>query len=347
MRSFEINDVVVGSGRCYVIAEAGVNHNGDLDLGLALVDAAADTGADAVKFQTFRADRIASRSAPKAAYQIVESGDDSSQHDMIAALELSERDHLTLWERATERGIAFLSTPFDVESAEFLVRLGVPVLKVSSGDLTALPIVSRFADHGLPILASTGMGTMGEVSEMAVMLETAGVAFALFHCVSEYPAPIQASNLRAIGTLRKAFDVPVGWSDHTLGITAPLAAAALGADLIEKHLTLDPAMAGPDHAASLDPGEFTAMVDGIRDVEAALGDGVKIPTEGELAMRDVARRSIAAARAIPAGSVLGASDIELLRPGTGIHPRHTQIVLGRTLRRDVFAGEILRLEDLE
>lgn len=332
----------------FVIAEAGVNHNGELGKALALVDAAADAGADAVKFQTFKAEMLVSRFAARAAYQERNLPDGSTQLEMIRRLELDEAAHRALQARARERGIEFLSTPFDEESLAMLVRLGVPRLKLSSGEVTNKPLLQAAARAGLPLILSTGMSTLEEAGQAVAWVRAAAPAcpLTLLHCLTEYPAPPAEVNLRAMRTLRDAFGVPVGYSDHTMGIEVSLAAVALGACLVEKHLTLDRGLPGPDHKASLEPAEFKALVAGVRAVEAALGDGVKRVAPSEAANRAVGRRSVVAARALSAGHVLTAEDIAIKRPGDGIPPAQAEAVLGRALRRPVALDEVLTWEAL-
>ncbi len=343
-----IGDRNVGPGEpCFVIAEAGVNHNGDLDLARALLDAAADAGADAVKFQTFRADRVATATAPKAAYQRETTGASDSQRDMLARLELDANAHRALVAHCRDRDIAFLSSPFDLASVDLLVELGVPALKLGSGELTNRLLVDRAAGTGLPLLLSTGMATLDEVTAALEWARTRGATdVAVLHCVSEYPAPVDQLNLRAIATLADACACPVGYSDHAAGTSAALAAVALGACIIEKHLTVDRALPGPDHRASCEPDELAALVRGVRDVEAALGDGIKRPAPCEADNRQQVRRSLATARAVSAGHALGPADLTALRPGTGIAPAHADRLVGRRARRDLPPNAILSWDDL-
>lgn len=318
---------------CFVIAEAGVNHNGDVDLALRLVDAAADAGADAVKFQTFSADRLVSASAPKAAYQDAAVGAGVSQRDMLRALELSADAHRAIQRRCAERAIMFLSTPFDDESADLLDALGVPAFKVPSGELTNVLLLDHIAGKRKPVVLSTGMSDLEEVAEAVARLRGAGASFALLQCTSAYPAEPASVNLRAMRTMADAFHVPVGFSDHTPGIAVAIAAAALGAAIVEKHLTLDRAMPGPDHQASLEPAEFRAMVSGIRDAQAALGDGTKRPAGGERDLARIVRRSLVAARDLPAGHRLTPEDVVAKRPGTGLPTSDAAALIGRRLTR--------------
>ena len=343
-----IGERVVGAGQpCFVIAEAGVNHNGSLEMARRLVDAAVHAGADAVKFQTFRAEKAISPAAPKAAYQVETTGAGESQLEMVRKLELPPQAFRDLKSHCAQRGILFLSTPFDEESADLLESLGMAAFKVPSGEITNLPFLEHVARKGKPLIVSTGMSDLEEVRTAVECVRRVGAReLALLHCVSSYPAPAASINLRAMETLRQTFGVPVGFSDHTLGIAVPLAAVALGACIVEKHLTLDCKLPGPDQRASLEPGNFAAMVEGIRAVESSLGDGVKRPAAEERNTAEVARRSLVAACAIPAGTVLRAEHIAILRPGTGLAPALRAQVIGRRARRDIPAGTLLTWEVL-
>lgn len=335
------------SGRVFIVAEAGVNHNGDPALARRLVDAAAESGADAVKFQTFRVDALLTRAAPKAGYQVETTGAGESQRDMLARLELDTAVLAELKERAATRGLTFFSAPFDEESADVLDRLGVALFKVPSGEITNLPLLRHLASKGRPIILSTGMSSLEEVEQAVAAIRAAGdPPLAVLHCLSAYPAPAAEVNLRAMDALATRCGCPVGFSDHTLGIEIALAAAARGAAIIEKHLTLDTSLPGPDHRASLDPAEFAAMVRAIRAVESALGDGTKRPMPSELDTRRVARKSLVAARPLRAGARLGAEDILIKRPGTGISPADLDKAIGRPLARDLEADEVIGWETL-
>jgi len=326
----------------FIIAEAGVNHNGSLERALQLVDIAADAGADAVKFQTFDVDRLVTRDAPKATYQIETTGDGESQHAMLARLQLGPDDHRALVRRCEERGILFLSTPFDEIAADFLAGLGVSAFKTPSGELTNLPYLAHVARHGKPMIVSTGMATLEDVAAAVEAIASAGKPpLVLLHCVSAYPAAPGESNLRAMETMSRAFGVPVGYSDHSTGIEIAIAAAALGACAIEKHFTVDRSLPGPDHRASLEPGELHAMVRGIRTVEVALGDGRKVPAASEAATANVARKSVVAARDIAAGSEIGREDLIAKRPGTGLPPAARDLIVGRRALQPIPAGTLL------
>jgi len=327
-----------------VIAEAGVNHGGDVELALELVGRAAAGGADVVKFQSFVTERSLTRSAPKADYQVATTGDADSQFEMVRRLELSPEDQRTIASACERAGIEFLSTAFDAESFDLLLDLGIRRVKVASGEMTNLPLLRHVAAAGLPMLLSTGMATLGEIEATLDALEAAGTPrerVTLLHCTTEYPAPIEEVNLRAIATLRQAFGVDVGYSDHTTGIDIAIAAVALGATVIEKHLTLDRSMPGPDHRASLEPGELAELVAGVRRVEAALGDGVKRPGPRELANRAIARKSIVAAGPIRAGEAYSAENLATKRPGTGLSPMAWDEIVGRTAPRDYDTDEMI------
>lgn len=333
----------VGSGApCFVIAEAGVNHNGNPDLAHRLIDVAAECGADAVKFQTFDPDALVAEDAGSAPYQRYHAA--GGQLEMLRGLTLPRSTWGELASHAGERGLIFLSTAFDPDSLQVLLDLGVPALKVPSGELDNLPFIRLLADAGLPLIISTGLGTLAEVAT-AVEAAAACPAVALLHCVTAYPAPVDQSNLRALQTMRDTFDTPVGWSDHTIGTVSALVAVALGASILEKHLTTDRHLEGPDHAASADPSQFSAYVHGVREVEGALGDGIKEPAEVELSNRHFVRRSHHAARDLQPGDQLGPSDVQLLRPADGIPPGETTI--GRRVRRPVRAGHPVTEADLQ
>ncbi len=330
-----------------IIAEAGVNHNGSLERALALVDAAAEAGADFVKFQTFRAERIISRHAPKAEYQVQATGAEESQLQMVKKLELDRAAHEALMDRAQARGILFISTPFDEPSADLLVELGVPLLKISSGEIVNLPLLRHIARLGKPVVMSTGMATLAEVEQAVAVLESGGLArrnLVLLHCNTEYPTPMGDVNLRAMETLRHAFPgVKVGYSDHTAGFEVCVAAAALGAAFLEKHFTLDRRLPGPDHQASLEPGELKAMVRAVRHIELALGDGIKRPTPSEAKNIPVARKSIVALKPIRKGERFDLANLAVKRPGSGISPMRWDEVLGRAAPRDFAADELIEL----
>jgi len=343
LQTFKIANQLIGyPDSCFIIAEAGVNHNGDLNTARLLVDAAKEAGADAVKFQSFVAAKLATSKAPKADYQKKDGVPGESQLEMLQRLELSDEDHRELADYCREKKILFLSTPFDEASVDLLLSLDVAALKIGSGELTNEPLLRYAASKGLPVILSTGMATMDEVSEAVEWIRQAGCTdWALLHCVSSYPAPAASVNLRAMKTLADMFDVPVGLSDHTQGIEIAIGAAALGACILEKHLTLDRKASGPDHAASLEPLEFKAMVYAMRKVQSALGDGKKGPVEAEKNTAGVARRSLVAACDIAAQSILTEDMIVLRRPGTGLPFSALSSLTGKQVQRDIKAGELL------
>lgn len=338
-----------------VIAEAGVNHNGSLDLALRMVDEAARVGADAIKFQTFKAESLVTKGAPKAEYQQKNAGADGDQFSMLKALELSQHAHEQVARRCIECGIEFMSTPFDAESADFLIGLGMRRLKIPSGELTNKPFLEYLASKKLPVILSTGMADLEEVTEAVGWIQASSVLavrsradfLTLLHCTSSYPAELEDANLRAIRTLAGHFNLPVGYSDHTQGILVASVAVGLGASVIEKHFTLDRNLPGPDHKASLEIDEFERMVIAIRSTEIALGDGIKRPRPVELSVRDLVRRSAATATALPKGHILKSQDLILLRPASGIAPKALGAAIGRTLKRSMEAHSTLRWEDLE
>jgi N-acetylneuraminate synthase/N,N'-diacetyllegionaminate synthase len=347
-RTVEIAGRRIGDGELpYVVAEAGVNHNGSAELALRLVEAAAGAGADAVKFQTFSADAVATVDARQADYQR-QGAPATSQAEMLRGLELPVEALRACRDRAAELGITFLSTPFDPGSVRVLAELGVPAFKVGSGDLTNLVLLRAIAAQGKPVLLSTGMATLAEVDAAAHDLRDHGdPPLALLQCTSAYPADPADADLAAMATLRARFGVPVGYSDHTPGIVVAIAAAALGAAVIEKHLTLDRALPGPDHAASLEPGAFAEMVAGVREAHASVGDGAKQPSPAEDDVRRVARRSLVVTRAVRAGETLGAEDLDAMRPEDGISPLLLDEVIGRRAARDLEPRRPLRPADLD
>ena len=332
----------------FVIAEAGVNHNGDVAMALQLCDAAKKAGADAVKFQTFRAEDLVVRGAPTAEYQARQTGD-QDQFLMLERLELSEAQHQKIKAYCDVIGIEFFSTPFSVNAVDMLVKLGVKRLKLSSGELTHRALVEHAAATQLPLLISTGMGTMQEIIDAVAWVSAARGHLrdvVVLHCTSAYPAPDRTLNLLAMQSMARDLNVAIGYSDHSLGIEAPLAAVALGACVIEKHLTLDRHLPGPDHSASLEPDEFLRMVQGIRRVSAMLGDGVKAPLPEELDTARVARRSVVAAVNIAAGEVITAGMLICRRPATGIAPRDLQRVIGQCALTRIAAGSVLQWDQL-
>jgi N,N'-diacetyllegionaminate synthase len=327
-----------------IIAEAGVNHNGDMKLAKRLIDEAADAGADLVKFQTFNASRQVTRSAKKADYQTQTTDNTESQHAMLQWLELNEAMHHELIAHCAIRGIGFFSTGFDTESVDLLVRLGQEQFKIPSGEITNLPYLRHIGQLGRKVILSTGMATLAEIEAAIDVLEQAGTPrekLTLMHCTSEYPTPMTEVNLRAMQSLRAAFGVDVGYSDHTRGIEVAVAAVAMGASVIEKHFTLDRTLPGPDHQASLEPAELRALVSSIRNIEIALGDGIKRPTPSEARNKLVARKSLVASRAIKAGEVFTAENLTTKRPGTGISPMRWDDLLGKRALREFAEDELI------
>jgi len=349
VESINIGQRRVGSGEpCYVIAEAGVNHNGDVSLAREMIDVASEAGADAVKFQSFKTDRFVAATATKASYQTDNTDNTDkteTQAEMLRKLELDETAHRELIRHCRARKIEFLSTPFDEESAELLVRLGVCAFKVPSGEITNLPFLQKLGAYGKPIILSTGMSTLGEVEQAIDALNKSGVPpLAVLHCVSCYPALEGEVNLRAVDTLRSAFCVPAGYSDHTTGSAVALAAVSRGAAILEKHFTLDRSMEGPDHAASLLPCELSTLIEQIRVIECALGDGIKRPEKRELETASVARKSLAITSDLEAGDIITDDVVGALRPGTGIPVSLGPSLIGRRVRRAIPAGTLLTLD---
>jgi N-acetylneuraminate synthase len=332
-----------------IIAEAGVNHNGDINLAKKLIDAAAEAGADYVKFQTFKASKLVSSEADTADYQKKNTDDNAtSQLEMLKKLELSEEEHHTLIAHCKTKNINFLSTGFDLDSLDFLYNLGIRMFKVPSGELTNLPYLEKIAQLADSIILSTGMSTMQEISDALVVLRSnPDIPVTVLHCNTEYPTPFTDVNLRAMNTLQTVFNVNIGYSDHTLGIEVPIAAVALGATIIEKHFTLDCNMPGPDHAASLEPAELMAMVKAIRNIDQALGSAEKLPTPSELKNISVARKSIHLSKNLSKGQVLTESDFEMLRPGDGISPMLMRSLIGKKINLDLPKGHKLTTTDIE
>jgi N,N'-diacetyllegionaminate synthase len=334
------------SNRSLIIAEAGVNHNGDIELAKRLIDAAAAAGADLVKFQTFNAARIATQTAPKAEYQMRTTDSGESQLAMLRQLELSAKMHEILVAHCRSRMIGFFSTGFDIESLDYLASIGAERFKIPSGEITNLPYLRRAGAFGKPVILSTGMAMLGEIEAAIGVLETAGIVrsqITVLHCSTAYPTAMLDVNLRAMLAMRDAFQVAVGYSDHTLGIEVPIAAVALGAAVIEKHLTLDRNLPGPDHKASLEPAEFAAMVCAIRNIEQAMGDGIKRPCASEARNKSIARKSLVAAKPIHAGERFTAENLTAKRPGIGISPMRWDEVIGLIASRDFAMDELISL----
>jgi N,N'-diacetyllegionaminate synthase len=334
------------NNKVFIIAEAGVNHNGDVNIAKRMIEAASDAGADAVKFQTFKAERIISRTAPKADYQKRTTGARESQLEMVKRLELDKKAHRELVAHCKRKGIEFLSAPFDQESIDLLNSFGLTMFKIPSGEITNLLYLRKIGGLGKKIILSTGMADMGEIEDALDIIIEAGTPkknITVLHCTTEYPTPMREVNLLAMSTIRDAFKVSVGYSDHTKGIEVPIAAVALGATIIEKHFTLDRAMEGPDHAASLEPPELKTLIRTIRNVEKALGDGVKRPSPSELKNREIARKSLVASRSIRKGERLSAKNITTKRPGNGISPMQWDTVIGLIAQKNFKADELIEL----
>ena len=332
--------------RTFIIAEAGVNHNGSLELAFNLIDAAKDAGADAVKFQSFKADTLVSKSAEKAKYQKVTTDTSESQYEMIKKLELSLEDHNKLIAYCLKKEIQFLSSPFDLDSIDLLYDLGLEIFKIPSGEIINLPYLRKIGKLNKNIILSTGMSDLGEIEDAIDVLVENGTdreKITILQCNTEYPTPYEDVNLKAMLTIKNAFDVKVGYSDHTKGIEVPIAAVALGASVIEKHFTLDRNMEGPDHKASLEPNELKEMVKSIRNIEKALGDGIKSPSPSELKNKPIARKSIIAIKKINKGEVFTEENVGIKRPGTGISPMRWDEVIGKYSNYDFEYDDLIKL----
>jgi len=341
-----IGNLAIGDGHVFVIAEAGVNHNGQVNLAKKMIDAAKKAGADAVKFQVFKAEEMVTKAAEKAAYQKKRVGKES-QYKMLKKLELTEDEFGQLAAYAKRKNIIFLASAFDRKSVDLLDELNVPAFKIPSGEITNFPLLTHIAKKEKPIILSTGMSTLREVKEALDVLKRGRARdIVLLHCVSAYPAEVGEVNLRAMEALKRELKLPVGLSDHTLGISVPIAATALGAVVIEKHFTLDKKLLGPDHKASLGPDELREMVARIREVEKALGSGVKRPTKSENAIKKIVRKSIVAKVNIPMGTVITGEMLELKRPGTGLEPKYLEKVIGKRAKKNIRADELVALKKL-
>lgn len=330
--------------KVFIIAEAGVNHNGSIELAKKLIEKGAEAGADAVKFQSFKASKLVTVNAKKADYQIANIGNnDENQFDMIKKLELDYDKHQELMDYANSKGVMFLSSAFDLESIDLLVDLDLSVFKIPSGEITNLPYLRKTAQTKKPIILSTGMATLGEIETALEVLKDNGTTdVTVLHCNTEYPTPMRDVNLTAMNTMKDAFKVKVGYSDHTLGIEIPIAAVALGAEVIEKHFTLDKTMEGPDHKASLEPGELKQMVKSIRNIEQSLGTGVKTPTESERKNKQIARKSIVAKMPIKTGENFSEENLDIKRPGTGISPMLWDEIIGSKATKDYQIDELIK-----
>lgn len=330
--------------RVFVIAEAGVNHNGSIEIAKKLIDSASAAGADAVKFQTFRAESLVCKTAKKAEYQLGVTDRSETQYDMLKKLELTEQMHKKLMEYCAKKKIMFLSTPFDIGSVKLLSKLGMQIFKIPSGEITNLPYLREIAGHQKKVILSTGMSNMNEVKAAVDVLKENGAAdIILLHCNTQYPTPVSDVNLLAMVKMHEELGLPVGYSDHTLGIEVPIAAAALGAAVIEKHFTLNKNMEGPDHKASLEPQELKRMVEGIRKTELALGVGIKQASDSEKENRDIVRKSIVAASGIKKGEKYTEENLTVKRPGIGISPMRWDEVIGKTAGRDYETDEMIQI----
>lgn len=340
-------DTNLNSKKVIIIAEAGVNHNGDLDTAKKLIDAAVLAGVDYVKFQTFKAEKLVTKSAKRAEYQDKNTKDGDSQFEMLKKLELSAENHYLLMDYCNKKGIKFLSTGFDLESLEFLHQIGIKLAKIPSGEITNYPYLKKMAQLFSEVILSTGMATIQEIKEAIKVLTKNGVSaekIVILHCNTEYPTPMEDVNLKAMLHIKEEFGVSVGYSDHTLGIEVPIAAVALGATVIEKHFTLDKNLPGPDHKASLEPNELKAMVDAIRNIEKALGSsGIKEPSKSELKNKEIARKSIVAGKNIQKGAVFSEENLAVKRPGTGISPMRWEEIIGQKAIRDFAEDELIEI----
>lgn len=348
MSAFRIAGRELGPDQpCYVIAEAGVNHNGDLALARELVHKARACGADCIKFQTFKAERVVTATSPKADYQLKLTDPKETQFAMLRRLELAEADYRALITQCQHEGIVFLSTPYSIEDAELLHALEVPGFKIASGQLVELPFLAALARFNRPVILSTGMATLDETRAAVDTLRRNGCPqIAVLQCTTNYPSRLADANLRAMATIAQATDTVTGYSDHTEGITACLAAVALGASIVEKHFTLDRNLPGPDHRCSSEPAEMAALVRGIREIELALGSGIKQPSPAEVTNMAGIRRSIAAARPLPAGHTITERDLQFLRPSSGLPPQEWDRVVGRSTRAAIPAGSLITWDDL-
>jgi N-acetylneuraminate synthase/N,N'-diacetyllegionaminate synthase len=342
MKKIKIGNKLIGEEKpCFIIAEAGVNHNGSLELAKKLVDGAKEVGVDAIKFQTFKAEDLVTKKTEMASYQKKNMGKKESQFEMLKKLELTERDFIELKKYCDKKGIIFLSTPHTEDAIDFLESL-VPVYKIGSGDLTNLPFLEKVARKQKPIILSTGMATLNEIREAVnTIKKERNNKIILLHCTTNYPCPLEEVNLRAMLTLKKEFNLPVGYSDHTLGILVPIMAVAMGAKIIEKHFTLDKNLPGPDHKASLEPKELKEMVESIRNVEKALGNGIKRPTKNEEKIKSFVRKTIVAKVNIPKGIKITKEMLSIKRAGVGIEPKYLKKIIGKVAKKNIVKEEII------
>jgi N,N'-diacetyllegionaminate synthase len=332
----------------YIIAEAGVNHNGDINIAYNMIDAAKECGVDCIKFQTFKTENLVTKTAKKAEYQVENTHNNDTQFEMLKKLELSFEDFRKLKLYCDKVGIEFMSTPFDIDSVDLLEKIGMKTYKISSGDITNKPLLEFVASKNKPVILSTGMCTIDEVQEAVKWIEDKGnKQLTLLHCTSNYPTPYSEVNMNAMITLDKAFTYPTGYSDHTNGIIIPIMAVSMGAKVIEKHFTLDKTMEGPDHKASLDVRELKELVDAIRNIEKAKGTGEKVPVKSEISTRDVARKSIIVTRDLKSGSVLSELDLGIKRPGTGLAPKYLSDLIGKKLIKNLSSEDLILFEDIE
>lgn len=332
--------------RTTIIAEAGVNHNGNIEIAKRLIDEAAEAGANIIKFQTFSADKITTRKTKKFNYQILNSDPQETQYDMLKRLELTQKMHQELIDYSLKRKIEFLSTGFDTDSINFLVEQGIKIIKIPSGEIDNLPFLRHIGKFGLPVILSTGMSYLDEIKNAITVLESVGTArknITVLHCNTAYPTPMSDVNILAMTNIRKAFGVAVGYSDHTLGIEVPIAAVALGASIIEKHFTLDRKFSGPDHKTSLEPHELKLMVLGIRNVEQAMGDGIKRPSNSEKMNKVLARKSIVASKIIKIGDMFSEDNLTTKRPGNGISPMQWEELIGTIAKKNYQIDELITL----
>ena len=348
MVGIEINSHIISENSpCFIIAEAGVNHNGDIKRAKIMIDTAKRIGADAIKFQTYKTEKLVTEEAAKAEYQKKHSQEET-QFEMLKKLELTGNDFMDLYNYAEEKGIIFLSTPFDLESADLLNRIGVTAFKIGSGDLSNYPLLEHIAKWGKPLILSTGMSTLEEISETLENLSNLGMdSIILLHCTSSYPTEIEDTNLRMIPMLREKYGLMVGFSDHTKSTIIPAAAVVMGAVVLEKHFTLDHDLVGPDHKMSLEPEDFQEMVNNIRQVEKALGDGLKKITNNENDVRKVARKSIVASMDIAKGAIVTREMLDVKRPGTGLEPKNIQKIIGMKAKRDIRKDQLISWMDFE
>ena len=330
----------------FIIAEAGVNHNGDIEIAKKMIDIASAAGVDAVKFQTFRADTLVAHNAPKASYQVKNMSSNESQYDMLQKLELTEKEYIHLSEYCMQKNVMFLSSPFDLESIDMLESLGMTIYKIPSGEITNLPYLRKIGSLKKKIIMSTGMANLGEIEQALDILILNGTSkedITLLHCNTEYPTPFEDVNLLAMQTLRDAFKIKVGYSDHSLGLEVPIAAVALGAEVIEKHFTIDNAMIGPDHKASLDPSELKQMVVAVRNVEQSIGNGIKYPSQSEIKNMNIVRKSIFTKQDISKGDIFSTENITTKRPGIGISPMRWDEIIGKISLHDYQANQLVEL----